>query len=672
MQTLLSPQFYLDLFLYLISVLVCFVVPGFFLERFLVQSPRQLTRFVIAVSLGISAFGMFSYITGYLGLRFLGYAYVAIGILLFLIHFRKIFSFFHQSVRGFFSIDKWCLVLIALSIIIPSLQMVGSGLRWESGIRLYRINGFDGMMHLSFIQSLARSFPPEHPNYDGLYITNYHYWSDLLLAEQVRLFGIKTEHIFFQFAPFFFSSLIAIGCLALTRELTRNVLTSRLSLFFLLFGGDLLYIPMYMIQGEFGFWLPAIDNGATQFLNMPHAQAKAVFFAAVLAIFLWMKAPSIKKGIAMVTLSAVLFGLKIYFGLYVAIGLLCVFVYKGLSALWSIAATYSAHKRIEESKRAFLWSLVLIGLVYIGLFASIYLPPNKGAGGLTYVPLEWPKLLVNQDHLDWKWLRYRYALAEYFKSTPKKTAYELIMVGICLIGMYGTRIIGLLPNKPLLKVLGKERLLFFVPALLIYILLGLNTLQETGGYNTFNFFAMSATVVAVFSAITLAGLWKWNILGKACVAALIILTIPRVLYETKEILSMYRNSTSMTQLSAAQVDAGQYVQSNLPADILIQPHPDNDLDRKTSVVSFLTNRQIYYDTPVVLAFHGHEYAKRADELKEIFSGSSASTFVSSLRDRNIDFLWIEQSDRSKLKFDIDTSGMRTEYENADVTIYSVD
>jgi len=108
-------------------------------------------------------------------------------------------------------------------------------------------------------------------------VQNYHYWSDLIMAEQSRVFHIPVSLLFFQFFPVFISILTGLGLLALLHEWKGSTRFSAFALFFLYFGADMGYVVYYLIHHEWSFAYPVIDNGATQFLNMPHTIAKCVF-----------------------------------------------------------------------------------------------------------------------------------------------------------------------------------------------------------------------------------------------------------------------------------------------------------------------------------------------------------------------------------------------------------
>ena len=59
------------------------------------------------------------------------------------------------------------------------------------------------------------------------------------------------------------------------------------------------------------------------------------------------------------------------------------------------------------------------------------------------------------------------------------------------------------PNFKLLKFLGWEKVLFFIPGLFLFHFLGLYTLQTAGGLNVFNFFVVGTVVLSLFSSFIL-------------------------------------------------------------------------------------------------------------------------------------------------------------------------
>src|SRR5258708_450085 len=136
------------------------------------------------------------------------------------------------------------------------------------------------------------------------------------MAELVRIWHIPISHLFFQFMPLFVSFLTGLAFYLLIRVWKGTRQTGLWALFMLYFSGDSAYLFMLTLHHRFGFQTPAIDNGITQFLNIPHTFAKLVFLTGLIPFSFWLKTKQ-KKWLALtVVFFATLAGFKIYFGMF--------------------------------------------------------------------------------------------------------------------------------------------------------------------------------------------------------------------------------------------------------------------------------------------------------------------------------------------------------------------
>lgn len=664
----MTPVVFLNLLLealLFVGALFCTLfIPGFAVS---LKIPRLtlLERLVVSFTVGIALFGVETYITGYLGLRNFNVLYVISAAVLGIFLQKKVRSFFSEIRGQLAQVDLTAVFLVGIGTTVQILQMIGTGLVQTDGMRFFRVHAQDGIFHLSLIASMMRKFPPIEPGAAGLAVVNYHYWSDMVLAEFSRLFQIPVHTLFFQLTPFFVSILTALSLIALVRYLSKSEEVSlsrnwqRFALFFLYFGSDIAYLFMLKLHGIWGFYTSGIDNGATQFLNMPHVFAKWIFLVAVLLLLKWRDEKKLSLGLVCGLLAGVLFGMKIYFAL------LFVVIY-ALFGLWELIRIVRSRKISE-----FFSQYLIVSFFTSLLGLAIYLPPNQGSGGLGWYPLEWVKLMLSRENLDWTDLSIRRALAQYYQNQTKIILFDIVAITATLLSIHGTRLLGFLfvPRNG-----GRTHKLFWFSSLIASVLftfLGLYTLQKSGAFNVFNFFASSMTLLAIFSARVLAEFWESKkIFLRLAVLAVCILTIPRIVFETGKILDSYAKNTDVTLITKDEIDALSYVASNSGPDAVIQSHPDNALDAHTPYVSYFANRESYIAGANVLETHNQPTKDRLTELRSIFTQSDPQAFHDALARQKIQFLYILKGE--KLPVEPAQAGIRVVYANKSATVYFIE
>ncbi|MBP9699667.1 hypothetical protein KBD71_00115 [Candidatus Woesebacteria bacterium] len=670
-----DPSLWLWGLLYFISVLIVFIVPGWLLlERLDLRLSAWQNIVVIPVT-GMILWGIQGYIFGYAHLRFLTYAYVAVTLLAVLIRHRDIKKGFSFLLRGIRRMD-WKLGILLLSgTLIQVMQMIGSGVTDKAGMHFYRVHGQDGIFHLGLISSIVRQFPPIEPGSAHTSVVNYHYWSDLILAEQARIFNIPIHHLFFQFTPILISLLTGLTLIVLLATVSQDQPRSfrknlvNFGLFFLYFGSDLAYLFMQWLHQTWGFYTSAIDNGATQFLNMPHAMAKLVFLILFLLLVVWRRTKGWKLGLLIAVLGGVLFGIKVYFGLLFAVGFLLVWLTDLVDLIVKIYLKINVQSLV--SKKSFLLQAFLIGCVMLVISLFVYLPPNRGSGGLGYYPLEWPKLFMAEENLDWRDWRYKRAIVEYFKNTPKIMMYDGIAIVVTLLCIHGTRLLGFNLGKKTRSLLGRKLLVGFIliPCGL-FTFLGLYTLQKSGSFNVFNFFASSLTLLSITAAILLAEWWSSkSYILKGVTIVIILATIPRIAYESFKIVTSYQNQTDDTVISREEIDALSFINRTANKDAIIQSHYANTLDMNTPYTSYFANRFNYMAGQKVLETHAQETQSRYLEVQRLFGSHNPADYREAFARWNISYLYLRNQDA--LPFDPSLANLTLVYQNTEAKVYQI-
>ncbi len=668
MYSILDYQFWLSLIGFFVAVFISFYLPGFLLIR-KIDSKMSITNFVLALCLGYILWTLQAYILGYLQLRWVSYIFLLLVAILAIPHrneLKKIFIYVTGRIRQ----NKSISVFIFVGVILQSLVMLGSGWMTSEGMRFLGPNSVDGLMHMAYIQEMMTTFPPREPGAATLELINYHYWMDLNIAELSRVWFIPAHHIFFHFIPLFLAVITSMATFLLMRLWTKSKMASACALFFLYFGGDAAYIFMLILQHKFGFYTPAIDNGITQFYNMPHAAAKMIFISGLIPLYNWIQSNQNKWGFLSVLFFAPLVGFKVYFGIFTALGFALIVCGRIIVSLIHLVRKYSFGK---SCKKLFVkeYRTILL-LILFGTIASIvYFPPNASSGGLAYYPLEWPKVFLGYQNLNMQewWLRMQ--VYEAADNTRNIIIYNIFAALVGLICIHGTRLLGIIPHKDLFKLLGWQHMLFFLPGILLFQLLGLLTLQKAGSFNVFNFFVVSTTVMALFTAYLIYTLMrKKKIWATIVVIVVIVLTVPRAFYETATAASVIITNTGAI-IPAEEIEALTYLRLHSSRDALVQSHPRNAHDHSTTYVAYFSDRNSYISGITMIESHGQNIKKLEYALSELFATKNVESFAKNAKAKNIKYLYLQKVQDQKLPFKFNSKYFVKRFENRNVIILEI-
>lgn len=653
---LLNLQFWMYLILFFPAIFISFYIPGsIFFSKLKIKSLA--VKFVLSNAFGVSLWGMQGYIFGYLNIRFMSYLYCGISLLYFICHFK---NYKKELISLFNSLLKKNIIMSALIVVGSIFQLTPiffSGLKYQDGIKFFGNNAVDGVMHIAYIQSIVNYFPPQEPGLAGVLIRNYHYWTDMVLADLARVWGLPIIHLFFQFIPIYLSILIGFTAFLVVREWGGSKKMAFWFLFLLYFASDAAYLVMLVLHKILGLYTPAIDSGVLQFLNMPHMFGKFLFLGGLITFQKWIKEKDIRWGIVTMVLVASLFGFKIYFGLFAAIGLVFYFLGKFI------------FETFKEKKIIFDLNFLLLLVFFFVVSAVIFLPHNLGAGGFVFVYLEWPRSLLGVGSIDWRdwWLRRQ--VYEQAHNIKNLFVLDFLAVLIAFISIYGTRLLGFFVTPKLLKFLGYEKVLFLIPSLIVFHLLGLFTIQSSGGVNVYNFFSVSALILSLFTAFILSKV-RLNLFGIIVIGLFITLTIPRSAFEIIKNMSSY-NSSDFRLISNDELQAFGYISSNSSKNSVIQASPVNSLDLETPYVSFFTDRSSFIAGSGLLSTRNIKVVDDKNNLEKIFQSTEIVDFVTKVKQKHISYLYLQKNPEQELKFKVDSAYLKKVFENKTTFVLQV-
>lgn len=668
----ISWQFLAYFFSFVISIYCSFYLPG----ALLISRQKLGLGLTILLSfcLGLSLWGFQGFVFGYLQVRAATYLYLIIVLIL---SWRKGLICFDFLTRCVAWVKGHVLLslFVTLGIFVQMSAVIGSGVLYPDGIRFFGVNRADGIMHLAFIQSIMHHFPPIEPGAYGHQITNYHYWSDLIISDLIRIWGLPITHTFFQYFPLLLSILTGLAGYQVVKALGFSNKAGIWALFFLYFGGDATYALTLIFLHKLYFLTPALDNGASQFLNMPNALAKIIFMTSIVSLKFWLGSMTRAFwGFATILLFSSLVGIKIYYALFVILGFVLMLLFILLSRFFDLVGkkgvTSSVLKIFLEAKY-----LIAGGLAMIIISALIYLPVNSRAGGLIWSPLEWPKVFLGKDVLNWAGWWSRTASYQDSQNFLGTFIFGLLAIMIFLVCVHGTRLLGVLITRKVYRVIGLEMISFLMPGLVIFHILGLFTLQVSGGLNVFNFFVVGTVVLSLLSGMIL-DRFSFSLkkpLVSGLLALLVIITLPRVAFEVSNNINALLNPVHNAFLvTKDELAAFNFIRKNTPSSYIIQASPENAQDSISPYVAFFSDRFSYLSGIELQETHHQALDKRKSKLKEVFTSKLPIDFFGQARAAGINLVYLRKVKEEQLPFKIDDNLITKLYENNSVVVLKVD
>jgi hypothetical protein len=665
-------MFWIELLKGWAGVMLSWGLPGWLICRAVLRKPLPpLVAPALSLAVGMVAWGWQGYLLGYLNLRFLTYGYLLAALIL-AWRWRKLLFTDLSTWRKEYLHKHLIMILLVVGGLVAQMPAIWpNAWRNQSQVEFLRINAYDSVMHLAYIQELQFHFPPYEPGAAGLKLVNYHYWSDLVTADLVRIWGGSINVWFFQILPPIISVVIGLLVYALVFAWTKKMSAGWWALALLYLGGDLIYLMRWLIHQDNGFGLAEIDNGATQFLNMPQVFAKVVFFAGLYALNEWLTEGQKKWAFLAAGLLGSIIGFKVYYGLFVAFGMCWIgLAYLSLAYWQLLKKNNPLESFVRLIRTQVIW--IYVAVIMAALSAAMFWPVNKDAGGLFWSPLEWPRLLLGPTELDWVdwWLRRQ--VYQTFHSWKGLLYLNTVAVSICLLSIYGWRVLGLFPALKTWKRIPVWWAWFFVPSALLFTCLGLFTLQTSGLFNVFNFFVVEVSGLILTTAVMLDTWWSHRWWLKILVVVIMVSTVPRAIREIHFYSQSYLLHQTEQTVVAEELEALYYLKKHSPADAVVQAHPVNEWNRITPYVSYLSGRRSYLGGISMMESHNQPVAERRQNLAQLFTDSGSSDqLAAGFKDLGISYLYLKNKPHETLPFPIKEDHWNLVFSNSQAFVYQV-
>lgn len=567
----------------------------------------------LSLGVGLSLWALQGYFFGVIGARLLTWVYLAVSTYLFLRLKKKInFSL------SFFKSNKILFLIIFFGVLIQNLAVFPSGLKDSLGIRFYDINAYDGIYYLALSKNLVTNFPPAEPGFWGHNLINYHYFSNLVVADIARLFQLPVSLLQFQVFPLLLSALLGFLAYEVGKEFTGNKNAGKIFAFLAYFGSDFGYITLLILLKSFSITsLQPIETSSLLFTNPPRAFAEVVFLSGLLLLFSALKEKRTGKHLISYMILISTLGLKIYVGIFSGVLIVVAAIY-----------TFIKFKNLKH----------LILLIPIAVVAFlIYFPTNSGAGWLFFAPFSWPRHYFASGALQAIQWHLREQVFWEHNNIPRLAILYFSYTVVFLFTILGTRIFGILDIIPKRKREAFGHYLIYVPTI-IFILLGIFFLQEVGIYNTFNFFSVAALTLSLLAADIITRKFKGTRLVLIS-ALLILLTIPRpVVAAQGQIKSIGKDGYLITN---DELSALNYLKENSPINSVILVAPGDSLDYNSPYVEYFSERSTYLSNLDILESHNQPVEDRKKEVSVLFSEPTKEKFFLRLKQMKIGYVYIK-------------------------------
>lgn len=648
MLTLLDPFFWLNFAYFCLAIFVSFYIPGLFFVKKLNLSAFQ--SITISLIVGMVMWAFQGFILGYLNLRILTYFYL--GIFLFLefndSNKKHVFKFIN-SLKNI-KIDKTILLIIILGVVIQLSTIWFFGLKNNNGLILCCGDASDNLYHIALTNQLIQRIPPFEPGMFGTTVHNYHYLSNLVTAELSRVFNLPLLYTQFQYSTLFISLMLGLSALVFGQILGIGKIYSRWLLFFLYFGGDLVFLILSILTKNLNFSMSSLEDGAKFLANPPRAFSIVVFFTGLSLLSIYIKNKNIRAGLLLALVFGSLIGFKIYTGIF------------ALCGLGALAAYYILVKR--------KYLLVLPFILCLFLSLIIYLPVNSSAGGLYFTGLWRFENLAAQHAFGLDYINNAFQIYVTHKNWPRILQYELIFISLYFFAIFGTKLIGFIQTKKSLSLIPREINIFLISGILTSLIAGLFFEQKTGGSNTFNFVVSAFIIGSIYTALTcFYFLQKFNKKTKYfLIIIIVLLTIPRAGYQLMTNMRVVFENKLI--LENSKIEAFSFINKNTNKDSLVLVDGNYfGLGASTPYISFFTNRPMYLTGEGILRSHRINITDRENISRIILTSSDSAKIEQSITKSGIKYI-ITSNSISYLS--TSSARLRSVFENNEIKILQYD
>lgn len=626
-------QFFFDwtLFFFPIAFFLAFVIPGT-----LLIFPLKLNSFetlTIGSGFGVALWAIQGFVFGLLGARQLTYVYLLIFIIVWIYVVVGKRKKLKNYLRSFICLDPFSYVLIFLGSILALSAVWFMGVKVEDGLFFCCRGVPDAVYHLSLTNELINRFPPNEPGMNGVLVKNYHYFSNLVVADISRIFKLDYIQVQFRYMSFFLTLILGFSAFVFAKLLGLKKVFSRWLVVLFFGSGDILYLLLFLRGKGLNFGTTILDDATKLFAGPPRADSIVLFFCGICLFIIWIKKRNFYPGLLCSIIFGTLVGFKIYTGLFALTGLAFVSLY------------FFTKKRFS----------MLIPVV-IALFISLIyiLIVNKGAGGLHFTGFwRFENFMLHKDLAISK-LEYirlaRLQTGDYLSAV----ALEILFIAIFFTFLYGTVNLGLIQTKKSLKLFPVELNIFLMSAIIISLIAGSFFVQTTGAANTIQFIISVFIIGAIYTALSLY-FWTEKVKGFLkiiLIVSIFLLTLPRAFHEGAENLINIEKQRGFN-IDNQTLNSLSYLKLKTPQNSKIIIDPWMSEEEVFMYITFLSDRPIFLSGAGVMRDHGQDTHQREGVVNDIYNSKNSALVHDLLLKNNINYIYLTKDSgyKNNLKMD---------------------
>ncbi|MFZ5845625.1 MAG: hypothetical protein ACOY0S_04110 [Patescibacteria group bacterium] len=623
-----------------LAVWLAFYLPAATLLSKVFSKTEPLVKFITFLSLGLVFWAFQGVVFGYLGVRWASYVYLIIFATL----------YFRQKRRPFLKIkpDFWLIIIFVLGIFGQVNRFAPTGLIFPAGIYILTGASDDAFWHAALTGQLVRNFPPAEPGLSGVLVTNYHYWSNLVSAELVRVFHLPLMAVQFIYMPLLLSFLLGGLAYTLARELNFSRIGVYLTVYLQYFASDVIYLTSFITSGKFEFRVHPLEDGTMFWENPPRAFSIVISLLGIILLKRWLKSKDFGLGLALVLVMGSVIGFKVHTGIVV------------LGALGGLVL-YTFLKRELAPLLIFFGSLLVAALVYF--------PVNRGAGLPIFVPFELTRMFAVQEKLHLSYLELRRRIFTENFNPLRALQMDLTMLVIFTLSQFGIRNLGWLAFVKSIRVLGSVLTIFLYSGVLAGFVLGTIFIQPVAGADMFNAYLASSIFLWVLACILL-NFWlasKRHGPTIILISLILLMTLPRWFYKTYFPPSAWQKAKP--SVTRAELAALTYLRTQTNPEALVLVANTGQWDSMYPYVSIFAERNMYLSGQTILERHGINFVERKGVAQQIFSASDSKLVISLLKRYSINYLYFYGD--PPLPRGLSGSGLVRVFQNEGNTIYQI-
>ncbi|MBI3103912.1 hypothetical protein HYZ05_03145 [Candidatus Daviesbacteria bacterium] len=629
---------------FLVFLLIGCIVPGLVLINKILQDSSFYQKVTLSTILGFVLLTLLFYSLGLFKLQKLVFIYLLINAFLLAKNY-KLFAKLKLK-------PNWgVLGIIFAGVVFQQLPTFKNGLSFPYGLGFWGPNTHDGLWHVSLINQLVKSVPPNNPIFAQDLLKNYHYFYDLLVAVTHYVSGIPILDLLFRFYPVIFSVLLGTGSYFLIQSLTKQKLAQFFGLYLVYFAGSFGWIVEYIkfkhLGGESAFWA----NQSISFnLNPPFA----ISMLLIIAIFQLL--PNVKFRWFSISVLTVLAGSLLAFKAYAGILILTTLFIVGVL------------KRSLLYLAVFLTSSILSLMLFLTNFTI-------GQKLLIFSPFWFIHSMIDSpDRVGWARLSLARVAGAEGGNWFKFAAAESISFLIFLIGNLGTRAFALLALPKITHIVRREDYLSLLIFSSLAFILPVFFIQAGNPWNTIQFTYYFLYISALIGGLVFAriALILPKILALPLVAIFIVIT-PINSWATA---NGYLTNLPHAFVGQEEFEALEFLRAQNEGIILTYPY-DPKLKNKilepwplfvydsTAYVSALANKAVYLEDEGQNQILLTDYKKRLVAAKDFFVRPDTEF----LKNNNISYIYLPKI--ADIKLDEDSLSVVKIFENDEALIYEV-